>query len=58
MRIVKLMAGLSLLMAGISLQAQIAGDVIGVHNLGPGSGSPVTGARPDSARIVMRRTRA
>jgi predicted CXXCH cytochrome family protein len=47
MRVLKLMTGLALLAAGISLQAQIAGDVIGVHNLGPGSGSPVTGARPD-----------
>lgn len=30
-----------------NLLAQVTGDVIGVHNLGPGSKSPVTGARPD-----------
>jgi predicted CXXCH cytochrome family protein len=34
------------LMAGAA-HAQINGDVIGVHDLGPGSKSPVTGARPD-----------
>ena len=28
--------------------AQIPGDVLGVHNLGPGSKSPITGARPDA----------
>ena len=33
---------ISVLAAG-TLSAQIAGDVIGVHNLGPGSKSPVTG---------------
>jgi predicted CXXCH cytochrome family protein len=30
-----------------SVLAQFTGDVIGVHNLGPGSKSPITGARPD-----------
>jgi predicted CXXCH cytochrome family protein len=30
------------------LRAQIATDVMGVHNLGPGSQSPITGARPDA----------
>jgi predicted CXXCH cytochrome family protein len=30
------------------LFAQISGDAMGVHNLGPGSKSPITGARPDS----------
>ena len=34
------------LMAG-TLLAQTTGDVIGVHDLGPGSKSPITGARPD-----------
>ncbi len=43
-----LLAGLSILLGGTSLPAQITGDVMGVHNLGPGSKSPVTGARPDS----------
>jgi predicted CXXCH cytochrome family protein len=38
---------LASLLSGTSLPAQIAGDVIGVHNLGPGSKSPITGARPD-----------
>ena len=33
--------------AGAAL-AQIPGDVMGMHNLGPGSTSPVTGARPDA----------
>jgi predicted CXXCH cytochrome family protein len=36
-----------LLSAG-TLPAQITGDVLGAHNLGPGSTSPITGARPDS----------
>jgi predicted CXXCH cytochrome family protein len=36
-----------LLLAGGSLHAQLGGDVIGVHNLGPGSNSPITGARTD-----------
>jgi predicted CXXCH cytochrome family protein len=30
-----------------TLMAQFTGDVIGVHDLGPGSKSPITGARPD-----------
>lgn len=38
---------LTVLCAGGSLFAQFTGDVIGVHNLGHGSKSPVTGARPD-----------
>ncbi|MGB6688194.1 MAG: cytochrome c3 family protein [Terracidiphilus sp.] len=43
-----LLAGLTILLTGITLSAQIPGDVMGVHNLGPGSSSPITGARPDS----------
>jgi predicted CXXCH cytochrome family protein len=39
---------LTILLAGGTLSAQISGDVLGVHSLGPGSGSPITGARPDS----------
>jgi len=36
------------LLAGATLFAQTTGgDVIGVHDLGPGSRSPMTGARPD-----------
>ncbi|MFZ0774672.1 MAG: cytochrome c3 family protein [Candidatus Sulfotelmatobacter sp.] len=30
-----------------SLLAQVTGDVIGIHDLGPGTKSPVVGARPD-----------
>jgi predicted CXXCH cytochrome family protein len=39
-------AVLVMLAAGTAL-AQITGDVIGVHDLGPGTKSPVMGARPD-----------
>lgn len=39
--------GLTLLLAGGTLFAQFTGDVIGMHDLGPGSKSPITGARPD-----------
>ncbi len=42
-----LLAGVTILLSGATLPAQITGDVIGVHDLGPGSKSPVTGARPD-----------
>jgi predicted CXXCH cytochrome family protein len=34
-------------LTGGTLLAQFTGDVIGSHDLGPGSKSPVTGARPD-----------
>ncbi len=43
-----LLAGLTLLLTASTLLAQIPGDVMGMHNLGPGSNSPVTGARPDA----------
>lgn len=43
-----LLAGLTMIFAGATLPAQITGDVIGMHDLGPGSKSPITGARPDS----------
>ena len=43
-----LLAGLTLLLTAGTLLAQIPGDVMGMHNLGPGSNSPVTGARPDA----------
>lgn len=36
-----------ILWAGATLLAQVTGDVIGTHDLGPGSKSPITGARPD-----------
>jgi predicted CXXCH cytochrome family protein len=38
---------LIVLLTSVSLLAQFTGDVIGTHNLGPGSKSPVTGGRPD-----------
>jgi len=40
-------AGLMIALASGNLMAQITGDVIGVHDLGPGTKSPVVGARPD-----------
>jgi predicted CXXCH cytochrome family protein len=43
-----LAAALTILLASCALPAQVPGDVLGVHNLGPGSSSPITGARPDS----------
>ena len=48
MRLKILLAALPVLTAACSLPAQITGDALGVHNLGPGSQSPVTGARPDA----------
>jgi len=42
-----LAACLVALLSGTSLLAQVGGDVIGSHDLGPGGRSPVTGARPD-----------
>src|ERR1039458_8640319 len=36
-----------ILLTGGTLLAQFSGDVIGMHNLGRGSKSPVSGARPD-----------
>ena len=47
MKLGKLLAGLTILLTGTTLHAQITGEVIGVHNLGPGGKSPITGARPD-----------
>ncbi len=48
MRLKSLFACLALLaLSAIPLQAQFTGDVIGTHDLGPGSKSPITGARPD-----------
>ena len=36
-----------MLLAGDVVRAQITGDVIGTHDLGPGSKSPIVGTRPD-----------
>ena len=40
-------ACLIVVLAAGNLLGQMTGDVVGVHDLGPGSKSPVTGARPD-----------
>lgn len=43
-------AGLAIALAlsGTGVHGQSSVDVMGVHNLGPGSQSPITGARPDA----------
>jgi predicted CXXCH cytochrome family protein len=38
----------TLLLSGAEIQAQITGDVLGSHYLGPGGSSPIAGARPDA----------
>ncbi len=48
MRLKLLLAGVTFLLGAQTLPAQFTGDTMGVHNLGPGSHSPITGARPDS----------
>ena len=48
MRIRILLAASSILLAGEVLCAQVTGDALGVHNLGSGSQSPITGSRPDA----------
>lgn len=48
MRLRTLLAGLTILLTGTALPAQIIGDVLGVHSFGPGTKSPIVGARPDS----------
>jgi len=47
-RIGTFFAVVMILLTGNSLSAQIVGDALGAHNLGPGSSSPVRGARPDA----------
>jgi predicted CXXCH cytochrome family protein len=37
-----------MMFAAATLQGQITGDVLGMHSFGPGSKSPVVGARPDA----------
>ena len=48
MRIRLQLVMLLLMIGAAALRAQIAGDAMGVHNLGPGSASPITGASPNS----------
>jgi predicted CXXCH cytochrome family protein len=43
-----LLTGLAILWCAAMVRAQGAGDVLGMHNLGPGSKSPITGSRTDS----------
>jgi predicted CXXCH cytochrome family protein len=43
----RILAAVVLFLAGSTLLAQGTGDVIGMHDLGPGSKSPITGARTD-----------
>lgn len=42
------LAGLALAASGTTALAQIPGDVLGAHSLGPGGRSPITGSRPDA----------
>jgi predicted CXXCH cytochrome family protein len=48
LRLRALLAGLTVLLMAAAARAQVAGDVMGMHNLGPGSKSPITGSRTDS----------
>ncbi len=48
MKIPFLVVALTILLTGITVPAQVIGDALGVHNLGSGSSSPLTGSRPDS----------
>ena len=48
MKLSLLLAGLLGLSIPIALHGQVAGDTLGVHDLAPGSQSPITGARPDA----------
>jgi predicted CXXCH cytochrome family protein len=43
-----LLALLTLPLIATPLAAQVTGDVLGMHNLGPGGNSPISGARPDA----------
>jgi predicted CXXCH cytochrome family protein len=47
-RLTIVLAGLAILVTAPSGRGQVVGDVMGMHNLGPGTKSPVTGARTDS----------
>lgn len=48
MRLRIVLAGVALGLLGHAAMAQITTDVMGMHNLGPGSRSPIQGARPDA----------
>ena len=48
MRLRILVAGLTIVVGAAGVSGQVTGDVLGMHNLGPGSKSPISGARPDS----------
>lgn len=38
----------AMLLSSVALRAQVGGDAMGAHNLGPGGPSPIKGARPDA----------
>jgi len=40
--------GLAIVLWGAAVHGQVSGDAMGMHSLGPGSRSPVSGARPDA----------
>jgi predicted CXXCH cytochrome family protein len=42
------LVGMFIVLTGLSLAAQVTTDAMGVHNFGPGSSSPIKGARPDA----------
>ena len=48
MKLSILLAALGLFFSAGAVFSQVPGDVMGMHNLGPGSTSPLTGARPDA----------
>lgn len=48
MKRVLLTAGLTIALGSVALRAQITGDVLGSHNLGPGTTAPISGSRGDS----------
>ena len=48
MRLRLLTVAIALQFVGPLLPAQITGDVLGMHNLGPAGPSPISGARPDA----------
>ncbi len=48
MRIRSQLAVLAIVLTSTAVSAQVVGDALGVHNLGPGGPSPLSGSRPDS----------
>lgn len=48
MRLKVFLAGLTVVLTAALVRAQAPGDVMGMHNLGPGTKSPVSGSRTDA----------